>query len=173
MEYILLVGVHGVGKTYLLDDLKKTLAIQALSISDLIKKAGENIEHGKKLVSNITLNQELWKQQLKKMKFIEDELVVLDGHMCLLNQKGLISELPFSTFDGLSIKKIILKYETPAIIQKRLSSRDSKVWDVSLISEFQQSEIRRAKLFSYEYRVPLFIYEDSSQIEELKKFILE
>ena len=40
MEYILLVGVHGVGKTTLLENLKKDMQFVALSISDLIRQAG-------------------------------------------------------------------------------------------------------------------------------------
>ena len=64
MEYILLVGVHGVGKTTLLENLKKDMRFVALSISDLIRQAGNKIQSFDKFTKNITNNQELWKQEL-------------------------------------------------------------------------------------------------------------
>ncbi|HEL1146944.1 TPA: hypothetical protein TVJ95_001926 [Streptococcus equi subsp. zooepidemicus] len=74
---------------------------------------------------NIANNQELWKQELAAYPFHEDEIVILDGHFTLLDSLGQIVELPYSTFDGLKINRIILKIEVPSTIQKRLMKRDN------------------------------------------------
>ena len=109
MEYILLVGVHGVGKTTLLENLNKDVQFVPLSISDLIRQAGNKIQSSDKFTKNIPNNQELWKQELANYPFKNNDLVILDGHFTLLNQSKEIVELPFSTFDGLEISKIIYK----------------------------------------------------------------
>ncbi|WP_376717270.1 hypothetical protein [Streptococcus parauberis] len=67
-------------------------------------------------------------------------MVVLDGHLSLLNQEGVIKKLPLSTFNGIKIKKIILKFEKPELIQERLYTRDGKKWTIDLITKFQQVE---------------------------------
>lgn len=126
MDFILLVGVHGVGKSYLLNELSESISLQKVSISDLLRKSGKKIDRGDKLVSNIEANQELWKEELKALTFNDGALIVLDGHLSLLNQEGVINELPLSTFNGIKIKKIILKCEKPELIQERLRSRDGK-----------------------------------------------
>ena len=120
MKYILLVGVHGVGKTTLLENLKKDVRFVALSISDLIRRAGNKIQSSDKFTKNIANNQELWKEELANYSFKDNDVVILDGHFSLLNHSKEIVELPFSTFDGLEISKIILKKENPIIIRERL-----------------------------------------------------
>ncbi|WMB27846.1 ATP-binding protein [Streptococcus didelphis] len=105
MEFILLVGVHGVGKSYLLNELSESISLQKISISDLIRNSGKKIDRGNKLVYNIEENQELWKEELKALTFNDGALIVLDGHLSLLNQEGVINELPLSTFNGIKIKK--------------------------------------------------------------------
>lgn len=173
MEYVLLVGVHGVGKSYLLNELSGSISLHIISISDLIRKSGKKIDRGNKLVFNIKENQELWKEELKALSFNDGDLVVLDGHLSLLNQEGVIKKLPLSTFNGIKIKKIILKCEKPELIQERLYTRDGKKWTIDLITKFQQVEKTRAELLSKEYNIPLFIYENKNQLEKLTSFISE
>ena len=116
MHYTLLVGVHGVGKTTLLNNLKEDIKLTALSISDLIRQAGNNIKSNDKFTRNVMNNQELWKQELKEYYFNEDDIVILDGHFTLLNTNREIVELPFSIFDNLPTTKIVIKLESPNII---------------------------------------------------------
>lgn len=171
MEFTLLVGIHGVGKTTLTKKLKKLLTITSLSISDLIRKSGNNIQTNDKLTKGINQNQELWEEELIKIPFDEEEIVFLDGHFTLLNQEGDIIKLPFSTFDGINLNKIILKIEEPKVIQERLENRDHKEWDVKLITDFQNSEIERAQEFSKLKNIPIFVYESNSQMSDLEDFI--
>lgn len=120
MHYALLVGVHGVGKTTLLNNLRDDIQFTALSISDLIRQAGNEIRLNNKFTGNIANNQELWKQELATYPFQKDEIVILDGHFTLLDSLGQIIELPYSTFDGLKINRIILPFHySKAINEER------------------------------------------------------
>lgn len=165
------MGIHGVGKTTLTDTLKNKLSITSIAISDLIRKSGNNIRTNEKFTKGINQNQEVWKEELIKMSFDKGETVFLDGHFTLLNQEGEIIKLPFSTFDGLNLNKIILKIENPEVIQERLERRDQKEWDVKLITDFQNSEIERVREFSKLKNIPIFVYENNSQMSDLEDFI--
>ncbi|MBZ2021420.1 ATP-binding protein [Streptococcus sanguinis] len=171
MKYILLVGVHGVGKTTLLENLKKDVRLVALSISDLIRQAGNKIQSSDKFTKNIANNQELWKQELAHYPFKDNNVVILDGHFTLLNHSREIVELPFSTFDGLEISKIILKIEQPAIIRERLEKRDNEHWEQNLIESFQDKEQNQVLEFSRLKDIPVFIYDSDLKLEELKQFL--
>lgn len=172
LHYALLVGVHGVGKTTLLNNLRDDIQFTALSISDLIRQAGNEIRLNNKFTGNIANNQELWKQELATYPFQKDEIVILDGHFTLLDSLGQIIELPYSTFDGLKINRIILKIEDPSIIQKRLMKRNNNHWDKDLIDSFQAKEQRRVIEFAQLEKIPLFLYDNDSKLEELKQFLL-
>lgn len=173
MHYTLLVGVHGVGKTTLLNNLKENVNLTVLSISDLIRQAGNNIKSGDKFTRNVTNNQELWKKKLNEYHFNKNDIVILDGHFNLLNSNKEIVELPFSTFDDLFINKIVLKLEDPKVIQERLEKRDKQKWDKKLISTFQNKEKEKALKFSNLKNIPLYIYNEDKQLSELKQFINE
>ncbi|MFS8960700.1 ATP-binding protein [Streptococcus mitis] len=171
MKYILLVGVHGVGKTTLLENLKKDVRFVALSISDLIRRAGNKIQSSDKFTKNIANNQELWKEELANYSFKDNDVVILDGHFSLLNHSKEIVELPFSTFDGLEISKIILKKENPIIIRERLEKRDNQYWEQELIESFQESEENQALEFSRLKNIPIFIYDSDLKLGELKNLL--
>lgn len=172
LHYALLVGIHGVGKTTLLDNLKNDIQFTALAISDLIRQAGNKIQSNNKFTRNITNNQELWKQELATYPFQKDEIVILDGHFTLLDSLGQIVELPYSTFDDLKISRIILKIEDPSVIQKRLMKRDNSHWEKELIDSFQIREQKRVIEFARLEKIPLFIYDNDSKLEGLRKFLL-
>lgn len=165
------MGIHGVGKTTLLNKLKDSIDLAALSISDLIRQAGNDIKREEKHTTNIQNNQFLWKEKLKEYSFLKDELVVLDGHFTLLDKNGDIVELPFETFDGIDIRKIVLKRELPSVIKDRLENRDRTLWDIDLIDNFQETEIKRVQQFSMEKNIPILEINDGVQIEEVLEFL--
>lgn len=165
------MGVHGVGKTTLLENLKKDVRFVALLISDLIRRAGNKIQSSDKFTKNIANNQELWKEELANYSFKDNDVVILDGHFSLLNHSKEIVELPFSTFDGLEISKIILKKENPIIIRERLEKRDNQYWEQELIESFQESEENQALEFSRLKNIPIFIYDSDLKLGELKNLL--
>ena len=171
MGYILLVGIHGVGKTTLLNKLKESIDLTALSISDLIRQAGNDIKREEKHTKNIQNNQFLWKEKLKEYSFLKDELVVLDGHFTLLDKNGDIVELPFETFDGIEFRKIVLKRELSSVIKDRLENRDGTEWTIELIDNFQDVETKRVQQFSVQRNIPLLEINGSFDIEEMVRFL--
>ena len=171
MDYIFFSGVHGVGKTTLLKKLATEKPIFRTSVSDLIRLAGENIEHNNKFTENISNNQILWKQELEKLHLTRGFKIALDGHFCLLDSKGNLILLSDDTFDGTSMKKIVLKKENPTVIKQRLENRDATNWDLKKIELFQQAEEDRALYFSRKYSIPLFIFENDERYRELLEFI--
>ena len=96
----------------------------------------------------------------------------MDGHFTLLNHSKEIVKLPFSTFDGLEIRKIILKKEHPVVIRERLEQRDNQYWKQELIESFQDSEENQALEFSRLKNIPIFIYDNDSKLDELKNLLI-
>ncbi|MGN9169525.1 AAA family ATPase [Paenibacillus polymyxa] len=168
-EYILLAGIHGVGKTYLSKVLTEYLDFDAFSISDLIRRAGTRIESTNKNTDQAYANQSLWKKELNEINS-EKRYLVLDGHFCLLDSKQSIITLPEETFLGTNLKRIVLITQKPSIIQERLFNRDGVHYPLELLTEFQMSEIKAASAFSQNYQIPLFKYDESVSISELVNF---
>lgn len=168
--YILLTGIHGVGKSSLAKTLNEYLRLDVYTISDLIRKAGKRIDSTNKNTADVQANQLLWRKELNNIKN-ESGVLVLDGHFCLLDNKQSIIILPEDTFLGTSLKKIVLITLEPSIIKNRLLNRDGIDYPLELLNEFQQCEIKSAINFSRKHNIPLFRYEEGSvPISELIAF---
>lgn len=171
MEYIFLAGIHGVGKTTLLNRVKESTEIETLAISDLIRSAGNNINISEKRTNDIVNNQQLWVQELYKQNFPQGIKVILDGHLSLLDTNSEIKRLEFSVFEGIEISKVVLKKENPNLIQERLYTRDQYSWDLKLINEFQKVEEQQVTNFCLIRNIPFLIYENDNMFPDLLHFI--
>ncbi|WP_264647975.1 ATP-binding protein [Bacillus thuringiensis] len=170
MEYIFLSGIHGVGKSTLVTKLQKEIEIKSFSVSDLIRKAGNNINISDKNTNGISRNQELWKTELNKIEQ-DGFILLLDGHFCLLDSDSNVTMLPFSTFEDTNMIKIILIKNKPQVIRERLLKRDNNEYSIDLLEEFQNSEIRQAIKYSEERHIELFIYDETEPFQELINFV--
>ncbi|WP_394508924.1 AAA family ATPase [Priestia aryabhattai] len=170
MEYIFLSGIHGVGKSTLARKLKNSLDIKSLSVSDLIRKSGQPLDSSNKKTTNISGNQELWKNELNNLNLGISKLL-LDGHFCLLNEDENIISLPFSTFDDTKMVKIVFMRNKPEVIRNRLLERDKSDYPTKLLREFQDCEMKRAMEYSAENKIDLFIYDEERPLSELLNFI--
>ncbi|GIO28293.1 ATP-binding protein [Ornithinibacillus bavariensis] len=170
MEYIFLAGVHGVGKSTLGARIKDKLSVKCMSVSDLIRKSGNNLKQEDKYTAGISHNQELWKEELKKLS-IEESILLLDGHFCLLNEEGEVTSLPFSTFNNTKMKSIILMKHKPEVLRERLLSRDKVDYSLELIRELQETEVERAYNYSKIKNVKMFIYDEVEPFNDLINFI--
>lgn len=167
---IFLAGIHGVGKTSLANKLQKQYNISTVTVSDLIRKAGKVITNGEKETYNIKENQELWKYELKKMQDVTPPFL-LDGHFTLLDSSKNFVKLPFSTFNDVSIVKVVLLECSPEIILKRLIQRDKSSWELSTIQHFLKIEHERAIAYTQYAKIPLYICNQPDSLMELMKFI--
>ena len=167
---IFISGIHGVGKTFFCNLVKERLGIESYSASKLIadkKKSGFTPD---KLVTDIDENQLYLLAAIKDLRSDAEDFL-LDGHFCLLNQDGIITRIPISTFTMLAPDLIILLTEEPTIIVKRRKERDNIDSLVSDIKEFQDKEIEYAKEVSEFLNISLRISTGSKDVESIIDFI--
>ncbi|MFP8645016.1 ATP-binding protein [Priestia aryabhattai] len=170
MDYIFLSGIHGVGKSTLAKELKNSVDIKSIPVSDLIRQAGIKLDNSNKKTENISKNQELWKNELNNLNLGMSKLL-LDGHFCLLDKDKNITPLHFSTFDGTNMVKIIFMKNSPSIIRERLLKRDKTDYSVELLENLQICEMQQAMKYSTENGIDLFIYDEKQPLSELLNFI--
>ena len=163
---IFVSGIHGVGKTYFCNIMKKRLNIESYSASQLIaarrnKKFPEN-----KLVSNINDNQDLLVAAIEELRKTEKEFI-LDGHFCLLNKSGEITRIPLDTYMFLKPDIIILLTEKPEIIADRRLQRDNVCQDISEIAVFQEEEEHYVKEIAEQLDVLLVVSRGMNDIDKI------
>lgn len=146
-------GVHGVGKTTLCCSLYSQFNIKHYSASKLIAKINEKDLISDKLVKNIRKNQDALIISINK--FLEPgENYIIDGHFCLLNSKRFIEQIPLSTYELMNLIGIVVLFDDPLNINKRLDDRDKMNFDINLLSRFQDEETNYAKYISEYLKIP-------------------
>lgn len=157
-ENIIFVGgVHGVGKTYFVENLPEDIKrkIKTLSCSEIMgwnKKSKEVIdtnENQRRLIFNL------------RDEIEEDKKYFLVGHFCLVNKESReIEQIPLDTFRAINPHSLILITETPEIILKRIEKRGNvDKWDLDFIKKFVNAEMAYAKKVKNELGVKLYTYE--------------
>ncbi|ERB66337.1 AAA family ATPase [Vibrio coralliilyticus OCN008] len=157
-KIIFVAGVHGVGKSTLCRKLSEKFGWPHYSCSDLIKENSDYVESSK-FVSTADKNQQALLMGLSKLT---EEVVLLDGHFCLLDNDQQVIELSFEVFDAISPSAILLATCDEETIHQRLKLRGGHVLARGKIAELQQHEVERSKRYSsnttscrlLEYRSP-------------------
>lgn len=140
---IFVCGIHGAGKTQYCKLLSMETGRRYFSASELILKKGKRNFHHKK-VENIKLNQSFLVDEIKAIKRTGIDFI-LDGHLCLLNQKGKIELIDRDVIKKLNIDLLIVLVDKPNVIKERIKERDGIMWDEQFIKSFQDKEIGYAK----------------------------
>ncbi len=140
---IFVCGIHGVGKTKYCTSLSIETGKKCFSASKLILKRGKDNFYHKK-VENIKLNQSFLIDEVEKIKSTGMDFI-LDGHLCLLNQKGKIELIDREVMRALKIDFLIVLVDKPHVIQERMRQRDGILWDNQFVNLFQEKEIEYAK----------------------------
>ncbi|MEI8628384.1 ATP-binding protein [Vibrio sp. M60_M70] len=162
-KIIFVSGVHGVGKSTLCGKLSETFGWAHYSCSDLIKQNSDYIESSK-LVSTADKNQQAL---LKGLSQLTEEVVLLDGHFCLLDKEEQIIELTFDVFDAISPSAILLVTCEEATIHQRLKQRGGHVLDLDKIVELQKHEADRSNSYRASSSSKLFEYCSPEPTDEL------
>ncbi|EQH19669.1 ATP-binding protein [Clostridioides difficile] len=170
MKYIFLAGVHAVGKTTLTKELEKKIDIVSYSISDLIRKSGNNIPKNEKKTKDISNNQVLWIKELQNLN-VENSTLILDGHFTLLNENEEVVPIDFNVFEKTNMDKIILIKQNPKEIKRRLLNRDGNEYSLDKIEFHQSKEEEFAKKYAKTKQIPIYIYDSNSDLESLVIFI--
>lgn len=162
-KIIFVSGVHGVGKSTLCGKLSEKFGWAHYSCSDLIKENSDYVESSK-LVSTADKNQQAL---LRGISRLTEEVVLLDGHFCLLDKDEQVIELPFEVFDAISPSAILLATCDEETIHQRLELRGGHVLALEKIVELQQHEVERSKSYSYRVGCRLIEYRSPEPIGEL------
>ena len=167
---IFISGVHGVGKSYFCDMVKKSTGIESYSASTLITNKKHTGFAKDKLIPDIDDNQQYLLQAIDELRSSGHNFI-LDGHFCLLNASGEITRIPIDTFKSLNPDAIILLTEAPSVIAARRKERDGVNTSIQNIEEFQQEEYVYAKEVTAEINAKLFVSSGSKDLAQAIKFI--
>ena len=174
-KIIFIGGVHGVGKTTLCTKICDSLNINHYSASDLIKKVSKLEFPSDKRINGIKKNQDSLITAVD-MHIDPDIVCLLDGHFCLLNEYGKVTEVPITTFTDLSPLAIVVLTDKPGSIISRIKTRDDNEMNAEDISAFQERELEHSKRVSKLLDIPWLSanpIEDMSQINTFISDIVE
>ncbi|HZJ76222.1 MAG TPA: ATP-binding protein [Oscillospiraceae bacterium] len=147
-------GIHGVGKTILCKRISTQLLIEHYSCSELISMLDAKKIGNDKIVHDVNNNQNVLLNAAQRL--LDDEnIYLLDGHFCLINNDYLIKRIPINIYESLRIKGIILLTCDEKIILDRLKRRDGKDYSLEFIQLFQQKEIEYGKYVADKIKVPI------------------
>ncbi|HCH5317009.1 ATP-binding protein [Vibrio gangliei] len=166
-KIIFVSGIHGVGKGTLCRSLKELVGYPIYACSDLIKQNSSYIESGK-VVSNAEKNQLALLSGLNK---ITEEVILLDGHFCLVGKDEQVIELGYETFDAIKPAKIVNVTCDETIVNERLKARDGDALSVETLRTLQVAECNRAQDFASSRSIPLINFESGSDVNELLSWI--
>lgn len=158
---IFVSGIHGVGKTYFCNMMKKRLNVESYSASQLIAARRNERFSENKLVSDIDDNQDLLVAAIDELRKAGKEFI-LDGHFCLLNEEGVITRIPMETYTLLKPDTMILLLESPKIIAERRFQRDGIRQDECTINDFQCAEKAYAIEIAGQLNIPLEVSSGAS-----------
>lgn len=167
---IFIGGIHGSGKGKICQKIIANYEINHLTASEVLKW-NEISEQNSKTVTDINDTQNRLIINLNKI-VNKDEIYLLDGHYCLLNSSNEPEKIPIQTFIDINPHKIILVITDSTEVKRRLETRDSKVYDLSLIEAFQNLEIEYANEISKTLSKPILIVDSLNyNLSNLLNFI--
>ncbi|MGB1188254.1 MAG: ATP-binding protein [Cycloclasticus pugetii] len=169
-KIIFIGGIHGVGKSTLCTKIFDLLGIKSYSASKLIQSVS-NLEFPlDKKIQGINKNQDLL------ITAVEEHVnpniyCLLDGHFCLLNQNGEVSDIPLTTFTELSPAATIVLTNEPGTIYTQIKDRDGTEMDIKKITAFQDRELEYSKLVSQALNIPWLTDNPVRGVSHIQSFI--
>lgn len=155
---ILFSGVHGVGKGYLISkNVKDVDNIVCFGASALIQQYQNSEDAGYKKVKNVLGNQEILLAALHNVDMSTDKILLLDGHLCIINSNNEIERIPEAFILQAETKGIIILQEKTSLIAQRQQSRDGKGLSTEMINRIQCEEKAFAELLLEKYKIPFKI----------------
>jgi adenylate kinase len=171
-KLIFIGGVHGVGKTTICNELKSIFQIPIYSASSIIAGLKNQNFPLNKLIPDIDINQALLIEGLNDIKSRE-QIFILDGHFCLINESRTISKIPATVFQQINPIACIVVSDIVNKIAERLKIRDNIDYEPAFIERFQEEEINHAIFLSRYLKIPYFEYNNgSNSIVNLRNFII-
>lgn len=171
-KVVLLSGVHGVGKSFFVQSrLSGIKNLNICSASQLIYQYKDREKIGYKLVSDVSANQDILLMAIKYYQNQNPGNILLDGHICLLNNKSEVERVPLEFFLGVPISAIILLQDTVPAIKLRQCQRDNISMDHKLIKLLQSEEEDYCSFLRKEYSIPYIKISPSDSKEKVLEII--
>lgn len=143
---IFVAGVHGVGKTYLAQQLPVDFGLVHTSASKLIKEERLIATWGTdKKVSDVDGNQLALAAAVRRHNQADVRLL-LDGHFVLCDAEGQFVRLGVDVFEALNLDAVILLEAEPHTIAERILGRDGRDVSIEELQLFLDAERAQAKL---------------------------
>jgi adenylate kinase len=153
---VFVAGVHGVGKSFLCQQYANDFSVTYESASGLIRKERAQTDWSTdKRVGDIDSNQIALRVAVQKI-ITAEQLLLLDGHFVLINDKSEFVALEPSVFQDIGITGVVILEADTEVIASRLAARDSSRSAVD-IGLFLDRERAQAKRVCQELSVPLHI----------------
>lgn len=168
LPLIFVGGIHGVGKTTFSRILAHRLLKKHLSAGAIIASYKNAELTAEKEVHDIKGDQDILISALSDIR--KTESIVLDGHFCLLDEHRAFSDLPLSLFEQIRPEIVIILEDSPPAVQKRLTRRDNKCYDLEFINSFQLREVAHGSSICKDLGVP-FIVCTSAEIDNVVSII--
>lgn len=169
-KIIFVGGIHGVGKTYLCNEICKKMQIPHFSASQLIRQHNEEEMNTLKNVIDVKKNQDALITAITN--YVNDISVsLLDGHFCILNGEGEIERIPKETFERMEISCFLVLVDEVEEIRVRLKYRDNIEYSKELLEKFQSEEITYAIELSETLKVPILIHKSREDCKGLYQFL--
>lgn len=165
VNMILVCGVHGAGKSYVAHRLGSLLNRNVFTASRLIYGSKEILASCEKRVDDIDRNQKILLNVLQNM----NNDIVLDGHMCLLNDSSDIVEINMDYFKNMDLEAIYVVVNNIENIVTNLLKRDGVLSDKNMITEFQNREISYAQKVASTLNIKCHLLYKGRIIKSLKE----
>lgn len=151
-KLIFLGGVHGTGKTTYANNILSAYGYNCVSASELIRQYKGEVNLNK-TVSKIEDNQLILLAAIKKYQR-GNYKVVIDGHFCIINTKGVPENISIEVFKEMKPELLLLAEIPIEQLQKNLNQRAVMRISVSL-SDFVLQEHQQAEFVSKEIGIPM------------------
>ncbi len=158
-------GVHGSGKSFYSQNVVSSYGYTCVSASQIIED-GHGGVNADKCVGRISDNQKILIDGLRKYQ-AECSHLAIDGHFCVLNEKGMLEKIPFEVFEEINPEIILLAKPSVSVIRKRLCQRKGKTVLEKRLASFQEQEFQYATEIAARLEIPLEVIDTNLKVEEL------
>lgn len=148
-------GVHGAGKTFLVQPTCAQLGVRYATASQLIRaRRGSENWSPSRFVTDVEGNQQLLVAAISDLSEAGERLV-LDGHFVLRKDVEVHQEIDLGTFAQLRIRAILLIEAPSQVVAERLAKRGDQTWTASEIERLALREATHARATARELGVSL------------------
>jgi adenylate kinase len=171
-ELVFVGGIHGVGKTSISRRLAEMLPAVHVTAGTLIRDTASSghivtVGVGNKAVPDVDGNQELLLRGLAsfRIRIGAKQPLLLDGHFCLLDPSGNVTEISLDVFAAMEPAAVLLVTAEPETVRARLMQRDAASPPLDVIAQLSNREKTRAVEVVTALAIPMWSVRGDVELE--------